>query len=119
MERRYYYKLVTNLGLAGVQADTTLGKWDGRLQLANSSPLNPRSVFEKDQMETGPGGLVTASARIPRGFSAYRGPYLDRQYPFFHLAKRRQISDPRTAGGVDVNGRAATGTCGANGSGSR
>jgi hypothetical protein len=103
MEYGYYYAPVTDLGLAGIQADMTLGKWDGRVQLANSSPLNPRSVFEKDQYGNWAGGVgYTIRQGFRVGLSAYRGPYLDRQSPFFHPGEAPPNVLPATAGGVDV-----------------
>src|SRR4029079_7029340 len=41
----YYSGGVAVAGLAGVQADGTLGPFDMRAQFTNSSPANPRSVF--------------------------------------------------------------------------
>jgi hypothetical protein len=103
MEYGYYYKPVADIGLAGIQADTTLGKWDARLQLANSSPLNPRSVFQKDQYANWAGGIgYTIRQGFRVGLSAYRGPYLDREYPYFYPGEAPPRDLPATAGGVDA-----------------
>jgi hypothetical protein len=79
-----YYSLVSELGLAGAEVDATHGKWDGRAQFANSSPVNPRSVFASDQYGNWSGGggySVRQGVRI--GASAFRGPYLYRQFAYF------------------------------------
>jgi hypothetical protein len=99
----YYGSGVSTLGLMGVQADGTAGKWDARVQLANSSPANPRSIFDKDQYGNWAGGAgysVLQGLRI--GLSGYRGPYLDRQSPFFFPGESRPKDLPATATGIDV-----------------
>ena len=54
-------------------------KWDARLQFANSSPANPRSVFAHDQYGNWAGGAgYTIRQGFRVGVSGYRGPYLDR-----------------------------------------
>jgi hypothetical protein len=99
----YYYKPIADVGLAGAQVDATVGKWDARLQLANSSPLNPRSVFQKDQYANGEGGVgYTILQGFRLGLSAYRGPYLDRRYAFFFPGESPPRELPATAGGIDV-----------------
>jgi hypothetical protein len=79
-----YYSPVSLSAVAGAQIDATRGKWDGRIQFANSSPSNPRSPFARDQYGNWAGG---AGYTIRQGFrvggSAYEGPYLDRSYPYF------------------------------------
>ncbi|HEY1337923.1 MAG TPA: hypothetical protein VGF59_10460, partial [Bryobacteraceae bacterium] len=45
----YYGKGVSTLGLAGIQTDLTLGRWDLRAQLTNSSPAGRRSLWDCDQ----------------------------------------------------------------------
>jgi hypothetical protein len=67
----YHYRGVTNLGLAGVQADATLGRFDFRAQLVNSSPANQRSALTPTNMETG-----QADSAIPRGKVFALGPPL-------------------------------------------
>jgi len=99
----YYYKPVSTLGLAGAQIDTTRHKWDGRLQVTNSSPANPRSIFTSDQYlnwTVGGGYAIRQGLRV--GASFYRGPYLYRQYPFFFPGEGRPKSLPAHATGFDV-----------------
>jgi len=60
-----YYSGVTLLGLPGAQVDATYGKMDFRAQFVNSSPLNPRSVFDHDQYGNWAGG---AGYTILQGF---------------------------------------------------
>lgn len=80
----YYYAPASILGVAGVQVDATKGKWDVRAQFANSSPANPRSLFARDQYGNWAGGAgYTIRQGFRIGVSAYRGPYLDRQYRYF------------------------------------
>jgi hypothetical protein len=98
-----YYKPVTALGVAGVQADVTLGRWDGRLQFANSSPANPRSVFDRDQYANWAGGLgysIRQGLRV--GFSGYRGPYLDRHFAFYFPGEAKPRSLPGSGVGAEV-----------------
>jgi hypothetical protein len=98
-----YYSRVTTAGLAGAQADATLGKWDGRIQFVNSSPANPRSIFASDQYGNwAGGGGYTVKQGLRIGLSAYRGPYLNRQSRFYFPGESRPRDLPATAGGVDV-----------------
>ena len=79
-----YYGKISTMGMAGVQTDLTLGKWDARVQLVNSSPMNPRSIFDRDQYGNWAGGAgYTILQGLRIGVSGARGPYLDRQWPFF------------------------------------
>jgi hypothetical protein len=99
----YYYSPISSLGVAGAQIDATRGKWDGRVQFANSSPANPRSIFAKDQYGNWAGGggyTVLQGLRV--GVSAYRGPYLDRQYAYFFPGEANPNTLPAHALGVDA-----------------
>ena len=99
----YYYDPISIAGLAGAQVDATLGKWDGRVQLVNSSPVNPRSVFQKDQYANWAGGAgYTIRQGFRVGVSTYRGPYLDRQLPFFRPGESNPKDLPATALGADA-----------------
>ncbi len=98
-----YYKPVSTLGLAGAEIDVTEGKWDGRLQLVNSSPSNPRSVFAKDQYANWAGGFgYTVKQGLRVGVSGYRGPYLDRQSPYFQKGEANPVDLPASAMGVEA-----------------
>lgn len=104
IEYGYYYTPVSVLGVAGAQADLTAGKFDARVQFANSSPANPRSLFAHDQYgnwAAGVGYTLRQGFRI--GVSAYRGPYLDRKNLFFAPGEANPNTLPATAEGVDVN----------------
>jgi len=100
----YYYSPISLLGVAGVQIDATRGRWDGRVQFANSSPANPRSISAGDQYGNWAGG---AGFMIKQGFrmgvSGYRGPYLDRKYPYFFPGEANPNTLPAHALGVDSN----------------
>jgi hypothetical protein len=99
----YYYDPINVAGLAGAQVDATLGKWDGRFQLVNSSPFNPRSVFQKDQYANWAGGVgYTIRQGFRVGVSSYRGPYLDRQLPFYFPGESNPKDLPATALGADA-----------------
>ena len=78
----YYGAPVSITAVAGAQVDATKGRWDGRVQFANSSPANPRSIFATNQYGNWVGG---AGYTIRQGFrvgaSAYHGPYLDNGDP--------------------------------------
>jgi hypothetical protein len=100
----YYYAPVSFLAVAAAQVDATRGKWDGRLQFANSSPANPRSIFAHDQYgnwAAGAGYTVHQGFRI--GVSGYRGPYLDRKYAYYYPGEAKPSTLPAHAIGVDAN----------------
>jgi hypothetical protein len=97
------YAPTTALGLAGVQADVSVHKLDLRAQFVNSSPANRRSIFDHDQYGNWAGGIgytITQGFRV--GASAYRGPYLDRHYPFYFPGEAEPKDLDATAVGVDV-----------------
>lgn len=99
----YYYKPLSTVGLMGAQVDATLGAADFRAQFVNSSPLNPRSIFDKEQYGSWAGGAgYTIRQGFRVGVSALRGPYLDRHYPFFFPGESRPRSLPGSAYGIDV-----------------
>jgi hypothetical protein len=104
MEYGYYYSPVSILPVAGAQIDASRGKWDGRVQFANSSPANPRSLFEHDQYGNwAGGGGYTIRQGLRVGVSAYRGPYLDRQYDFFRSGEANPNTLPAHALGFDAS----------------
>ena len=99
----YYTGGVAIAGLAGAQVDATAGPFDVRAQLTSSSPANPRSVFDKDQYANWAGGAgYTIRQGFRVGVSAYRGPYLDRQYPYYFPGEAPPRELPATGYGLDV-----------------
>ena len=99
----YYGNGVAVEGLAGAQVDGTIGPFDMRAQFTNSSPVNPRSVFDCDQYANWTGGAgYTIRQGFRVGVSAYRGPYLDRQYEFYFPGEARPRDLPSTGYGLDV-----------------
>jgi hypothetical protein len=103
MSYGYYYEPVSSLGVAGAQVDATRGRWDGRVQFANSSPANPRSVFAQDQYGNWAGGAgVTIRQGFRIGASGYRGPYLDRHNAFFFPGEANPNTLPADGLGTDV-----------------
>jgi hypothetical protein len=100
----YYYAPVSITGVAGAQIDATFRKWDGRVQFANSSPANPRSIFAHDQYgnwTAGAGYTIRQGLRV--GVSGYRGPYLDRNYPYYFPGEAKPSELNAYATGIDVN----------------
>jgi hypothetical protein len=100
----YYYSPVSVLGVAGAQVDATKGRWDGRVQFANSSPANPRGLFARDQYgnwAAGAGYTIRQGFRV--GVSGYRGPFLDRKYQYFFPGEANPNTLPAHALGADVN----------------
>ncbi len=99
----YYEAGVTARGLAGIQADATLGKADFRAQFVNSSPANPRSIGSRDQYGNWAGGAgYTIRQGLRVGASAYRGPYLDRHSRFYFPGEAPPRDLPGTALGMDA-----------------
>jgi hypothetical protein len=100
----YYYRPVSFLGVAGAQLDVTRNKWDARLQFANSSPVNPRSIFDHDQYGNWAGGAgYTIRQGLRVGASAFRGPYLYRGYPYFLPGEANPSTLPSTGLGIDAS----------------
>jgi hypothetical protein len=99
----YYSGGVQIQGLAGAQVDATAGPVDLRAQFTNSSPANPRSIFDRDQYggwTVGAGYTIRQGLRV--GVSGYRGPYLDRHYKFYFPGEAPPRSLPASGYGVDV-----------------
>ena len=100
----YYYKGVTSYGMPGAQLDLTSHKFDGRVQFVNSSPANRRGIADGDQYGNWTGGIgytIVQGLRI--GASAYRGPYLHRQFAYFLPGEANPKDLPATAVGIDVS----------------
>ncbi len=100
----YYYSPVSFLPVAGVELDATRGKWDGRLQFANSSPANPHNIFDTGQYGNWAGGggfTIRQGLRI--GASGYYGPYLDQQYAYYMPGELSPSKLPAHALGIDGN----------------
>ncbi|HXE07481.1 MAG TPA: hypothetical protein VN612_06275 [Acidobacteriaceae bacterium] len=97
-----YYGAVSAQGLAAAEIDATRGRFDGRLQIANSSPANPRSIFAHDQYGNwAGGGGYTIRQGFRLGMSAYRGPYLDRHFKYFFRGEANPNTLPAHAFGFD------------------
>lgn len=99
----YYGAPATLSALAGVEADATWKRLDVRAQFVNSSPANPRSVFDTAQFGNWTGGAgYTIRQGLRAGVSGYRGPYLDRQSQFYRPSEGRPQTMPASAIGLDV-----------------
>jgi len=104
MEYGYYYSPVSILPVAGAQIDVTRGKWDGRLQFANSSPANPRGPFSSGQYGNWAGGVgYSIRQGLHVGASAYHGPYLESGYKYYYPGEESPSRLPANALGIDVS----------------
>jgi hypothetical protein len=104
IEYGYYGAPISNLSVAGAQIDATRDRWDGRVQFANSSPANPRSLFARDQYGNWAGGAgFTIRQGFRVGVSGYRGPYLDRQSPYFWYGEVNPSKLPARALGLEAS----------------
>lgn len=69
---------VSPYGVFGGEIDVNWGKVDARMQLANSSPSNPKSIFSRDQALQWAGGFgVSLWQGLRVGVSYFRGPWLE------------------------------------------
>jgi hypothetical protein len=99
----YYQNGVSTESLAGVELDNTFGKFDLRNQITNSSPANPRSILQNDQYVNWTGGAgYTIRQGLRVGVSAYRGPYLDHQFPYYFPGELSPSRLPATGVGADM-----------------
>ncbi len=102
MSYGYYGQGISNLSLAGAQVDVTIHKFDMRAQFTNSSPANRRSIFDNGQYGDWAGGVgYTITQGLRLGVSAYRGPYLDYEFPYYFPGEANPHALPATAIGVD------------------
>ena len=99
----YGYTPVTLYGLYGAELDLSWRRADARLQLTNSSPYNPKSLFDSGQhpqWTAGTGYTIRQGLRV--GMSAYRGPWLNSSTAS-HLPRGLRFGDfPASALGVDA-----------------
>src|SRR5579864_2589226 len=94
---------VTLYGLPGVEVDLSTHKIDARIQLTNSSPVNPQSLLSSSQhaqWTAGAGYSLVQGFRV--GLSAYRGPFLDRSVASFLPAGHSVRDFPATGAGLDA-----------------
>ncbi len=94
---------VTLYGLPGLQADVSAGRIDARVQLTNSSPVNPQSLLNSRQrLQWTAGSGITIQQGFRAGISAFRGAYLDGSLDGL-LASGKKVPDyPATGIGADV-----------------
>jgi acetyltransferase-like isoleucine patch superfamily enzyme len=100
---RYGLAPVTLYGLPAVESDISWGRFDGRLQITNSSPANPQSLTSSSQtIEWTAGGGYTFPTNFHVGASAFRGPYLDQNLAPL-LPQGKSIRDFAASGiGIDA-----------------
>jgi len=94
---------VTLYGLPGVEIDLSSHKADARLQVTNSSPSSPQSLLSRSQhaqWTVGGGYTLVQGFRI--GFSAFRGPFLDRAVVPFLPAGKNVRDFPAAGAGSDI-----------------
>ena len=90
-------------GLPSAQLEMTYRRLDGRVQFANSSPANPRSLLDSDQYGVWIGGMgYTIKQGLRVGVNGYRGPYLSRDHRFYFRGEAPPRTLQGTAGGVEV-----------------
>jgi hypothetical protein len=89
-------------GLPGAEIDISFARIDARLQVTNSSPVNPRGLTSSNQFaQWTAGGGYTFGSGLHIGASGFRGPYLDRVIQPFLSAGR--LSDfVATGSGMDA-----------------
>lgn len=77
-------------GLPGAEIDLSVARIDARLQLTNSSPVNPQGLASSSQFaQWTAGGGYTFGSGFHIGASGFRGPYLDRVIkPFLSSGKK-------------------------------
>ncbi|MEP7362229.1 MAG: hypothetical protein ABI972_03155 [Acidobacteriota bacterium] len=98
-----YYVPVSLYGIPGAEIDVVYRGLDARVQFTNSSPTNPRKLWQSDQYGTwtaGAGYAIRQGLRV--GASMYQGPYLDRNHRFFRPNEIRPKDLPALAYGIDV-----------------
>jgi hypothetical protein len=105
---------VTLYGLPAVQADFAFHNLDARLQLTNSSPANPQTLLSGSQhVQWTAGTGYTFWQGFRAGFSAFRGPFLEKSVSAFLPAGEGVRDYP--AAGVGVDAQWARGRWSANG----
>jgi hypothetical protein len=98
----YYYSAVSILG-GPARSRCDAGKIIGRIQFANSSPANPRSISHTINMGTGQRRRLHGSPGSAGRRSGYRGPYLDRKYAYYFPGEVNPGKLPAHAIGLDGN----------------
>lgn len=94
---------VTLYGLPGAEIDLSWRRLDGRFQLTNSSPYNPRGLLDSGQHpQWTAGGGYTIRQGFRVGMSAYRGPWLDSSLASSFSPGYGATDFPATGIGVDV-----------------
>lgn len=95
---RYGLTPVTLYGLPGFETELAISRVDARLQITNSSPVNPHPLTSDSQyLQWTAGGGYSFHDGLHLGVSAFRGPYLDR------------ILDPWLPAGANIRNFAASG----------
>jgi hypothetical protein len=94
---------VTLYGLPAAEIGLSWRRLDSRFQLTNSSPYNPRSLFESDQhaqWTAGAGYSIRQGLRL--GISAYRGPWLNDTFRSFVPVGSNLTDFPATGLGLEA-----------------
>lgn len=101
---RYGLTPVTLYGLPSIEVQMSVSRFDGRLQITNSSPVNPHGLFSESQRAqwTAGGGYTFAHA-LHIGASGFRGPYLDSNLIPLLPRNTTLSSFPATGMGIDAN----------------
>jgi hypothetical protein len=94
---------VTLYGLPAIESDLSWRRVDARLQITNSSPVNPQGFASGSQAaQWTAGGGYTLPAGLHLGVSGFRGPYLDRDLMPLLPVGRTMRDFPASGVGVDA-----------------
>jgi hypothetical protein len=75
---RYGIVPVTLYGIPGLETQFSWNRVDARVQMTNSSPANPQSLFSRSQsLQWTMGAGYSLKAGLHVGISGFRGPWLD------------------------------------------
>ena len=77
-QQRYGATPVTLYGLPSIESQISVARFDARLQVSNSSPVNPHGLTSNSQFaQWTAGGGYTTRQGLHVGMSGFKGPYLD------------------------------------------
>ncbi len=98
-----YYQGVTTLGLMGAEVDASIRRLDVRAQFTNSSPADRRSISSDGQYGDWTGGAgYTIVQGVRVGASAFRGPYLYREFAFYLPGEASAQTLPATGYSIEL-----------------
>jgi hypothetical protein len=100
---RYGLTPVTIYGLPGIETQVSVERLDARLQVTNSSPVNPHGLLSNSQHpQWTAGGGYSFPIGLHIGASAFRGPYLESALEAFLPSGTQSRSFAATGVGLDA-----------------